>query len=165
VTFTTLDVPGASFTVANGINARGWIVGTFEDATAFHGFLATPEVIADPTSPVIPVSTSPATLSPPNGQPTTVTVSGTMTDDPRDSMVQAGSAAYRVMEESGQIQPSGRVTPQADASDVFTVALQASRNEADRDGRQYLIALSATDNAGNRGSASATATVPHHSGR
>jgi probable HAF family extracellular repeat protein len=38
-TFTTIDVPGAGYTVASGINADGQIVGWFTDATGTHGFL------------------------------------------------------------------------------------------------------------------------------
>jgi probable HAF family extracellular repeat protein len=43
--FTSLDVPGASATVAFGINARGQIVGAYDDTDTgvFHGFLATPK--------------------------------------------------------------------------------------------------------------------------
>ncbi len=41
--FTALDVPGAAFTQANGINDAGQIVGHFSDATGTHGFLAVPE--------------------------------------------------------------------------------------------------------------------------
>jgi uncharacterized membrane protein len=37
--FTTIDVPGAvKGTVANGINASGQIVGTYQDSVGFHGF-------------------------------------------------------------------------------------------------------------------------------
>ena len=39
-TFTTLDVPGASFTYAFGINDAGQIVGYYIDNGARHGFLA-----------------------------------------------------------------------------------------------------------------------------
>jgi hypothetical protein len=38
-TFTTIDVPGADRTVVNGINDSGSIVGTYYDATGYHGFL------------------------------------------------------------------------------------------------------------------------------
>jgi probable HAF family extracellular repeat protein len=39
-TFTSIDVPGAAFTGANGINDAGLIVGGFEDHTGRdHGFL------------------------------------------------------------------------------------------------------------------------------
>jgi probable HAF family extracellular repeat protein len=40
-TFTQIDVSGASFTNALGINAAGQIVGVFNDATGNHGFLET----------------------------------------------------------------------------------------------------------------------------
>jgi hypothetical protein len=40
--YTTLDVPGSTFTWANGINDSGQIVGSYEDAGGTHGFLATP---------------------------------------------------------------------------------------------------------------------------
>jgi len=39
-TFTTIDVPGATFTIAIGINARSQIVGHYRDASGTeHGFL------------------------------------------------------------------------------------------------------------------------------
>jgi probable HAF family extracellular repeat protein len=37
--FTTIKVPGASYTLPTGINARGEIVGTFSDNNGSHGFL------------------------------------------------------------------------------------------------------------------------------
>jgi hypothetical protein len=40
-TFTQLDVPGANFTQAFGINDAGQIVGFFFSNTGEHGFLAT----------------------------------------------------------------------------------------------------------------------------
>ncbi len=42
--FTPLDVPGATDTIAFGINDAGQIVGFFSDATGRHGFLATAPV-------------------------------------------------------------------------------------------------------------------------
>jgi hypothetical protein len=41
--FTPIDVPGASQTLAIGINPRGQIVGFYSDSTGQHGFLATPK--------------------------------------------------------------------------------------------------------------------------
>jgi uncharacterized membrane protein len=35
-----IEVPGATFTEANGINARGQIVGDYGDAGGTHGFRA-----------------------------------------------------------------------------------------------------------------------------
>jgi hypothetical protein len=119
--------------------------------------------VVDTAPPVITVAASPATLSPPSGKLVTVTVSGTITDDePDDSGVQTDSTVYRVIDEYGQMQPSGRFTLDADGEYTFTVKLQASRNGNDQDGRHYTIEVSATDNAGNSGSASAIVTVPHH---
>jgi hypothetical protein len=46
----------------------------------------------------------------------------------------------------------------------FTVTLQAERSGNDFDGRQYTILVSATDAAGNTGTASAVVTVPHDQG-
>jgi probable HAF family extracellular repeat protein len=158
-TFTTIDVPGSMSRGAFGVNETGQIVGYSSDAMRQHGFVATPAGV-DTSPPVITVTASPATLSPPNGRLVTVTVSGTITDEPFRFGV--NSAAYQVMDEYGQIQPSGSVTLGMDGSYAFTVALQASRRGNDQDGRRYTIEISATDNAGNRGSGSATVTVPRN---
>jgi hypothetical protein len=40
--YTTLDPPGSSRTIASGINASGQIVGHYDAADGEHGFLATP---------------------------------------------------------------------------------------------------------------------------
>ena len=37
--FTTIDVPGATYSLAQGINDAGQIVGSFFDDSGFHGFL------------------------------------------------------------------------------------------------------------------------------
>jgi probable HAF family extracellular repeat protein len=154
-TFTTFHVPDATHTRAYGINNAGQIVGTSEGATGLHGFVATP---VDTTPPVITVSASPSTLRPPNGRLVTVMVSGAITDGATGSGVQA--SMYQVTDEYGQIQPSGNLTLDEGGQYGFTVALEASRNGNDRDGRQYTITVSATDHAGNSSSASATVTVP-----
>jgi probable HAF family extracellular repeat protein len=155
--FTTIDVPGAAATEASGINDADQIVGAYYEANfKQHGFLATPDTIP----PVITVSASPATLSPPNGRLVPVTVSGMI----RDALGGSGvnSAAYQVTDEYGQVQPSGTVTLGMDGRYAFTVALQASRRGNDQDGRRYTIEVSATDHAGNEGVASATVTVPRN---
>jgi hypothetical protein len=85
-TFTAIDVPSATrFTQASGINDNGQIVGFFGDDVGVlgeHGFVATPAE-SDRTSPVITVSASPATLSPPNGRLVTVTVTGAIAEEPK----------------------------------------------------------------------------------
>jgi hypothetical protein len=108
---------------------------------------------------VITIVASPTALWPPNRRLITVTVSGMITDE---SGVQAGSAAYRVLDEYGQVQPSGSVALDMNGQYTFTVALQASRRGNDSDGRHYMIAVSAKDNAGNSGVKSATVTVPRN---
>jgi hypothetical protein len=79
--------------------------------------------------------------------------------EPDDSGVQA--SMYQVIDEYGQIQPTGSVIPAVDGSYAFTVKLQASRNAKDKDGRRYTVAVSATDQAGNSGVVTATVSVPH----
>jgi hypothetical protein len=56
---------------------------------------------------VITVSARPEILWPPNGKLVTVRASGTITDEPDGSGVQAGSAAYRVMDEYGRSSRAG----------------------------------------------------------
>jgi hypothetical protein len=153
-TFTSIKVPGAAGTHALGINNSGLIVGFFDDARGTHAFVATP---VDATPPAITIFASPATLSPPNGKLVDVLVSGTITEASR---VQAST--YQVIDEYGQVQPSGSVTPEADGRYTFTVALQASRRGNDQDGRRYTIEVSATDYAENEGGASTTVTVPRN---
>jgi probable HAF family extracellular repeat protein len=162
-TFITINAPhpaptGFYNTGAHGINTAGQIVGEFE-SLGFHGFLATP-VPVDNTPPMITVAASPATLSPPNGKLVDVTVSGTITDGDNGSGVQ--TSTYQVTDEYGQVQPGGDVTLEPDGRYAFAVRLPASRNGNDRDGRRYTILVSATDGAGNQGSAPATVTVPRN---
>jgi hypothetical protein len=165
-TFTTVDVPNGTQSTVLGINGGGSLVGSYVDLDPglSHGFLATP-VVVDKTPPAITVSASPTTLWPPNGKRVAVTVSGTITDAPGGSGVKAGSAAYVVMDEYGQIQPRGSLALGANGRYSVTVALEASRNGNDQDGRHYTIAVSAKDNAGNMGFASTIVTVPHDQGQ
>jgi hypothetical protein len=118
----------------------------------------------DVTPPVISVSATPKTLWPPNGKMVPVTISGTIKDT--ESGVNTSTAAYAVTDEYGLIQPSGHFTI-LDASGrySFTIQLQASRNGNDRDGRQYIITVSAQDKAGNKGSAATGVTVPQNQGQ
>jgi hypothetical protein len=59
----------------------------------------------------------------------------------------------------------GRLTLGTDGRYAFTVVLKASGKGNDRDGRRYTLTVSATDRAGNLGTASATVTVPHDQGQ
>jgi hypothetical protein len=113
----------------------------------------------DITPPTITVSTNPFTLWPPNGEMVPVTVSGEITDT--GSGVNAGTAKYAVIDEYGELQPSGSIALDSGGSYSFTILLEASRAGSDRDGRHYTITVSAKDNACNAGSASTVVTVPH----
>jgi glycosidase len=116
----------------------------------------------DITSPAVSVSASPSSLWPPNGKMVPVTVFGTIMDSL--SGVNRSTSAFAVADEYGTVQPSGPVSLGPTGSFSFTVLLQASRNGNDKDGRQYRITVSASDFAGNRGSAATIVTVPHDQG-
>ena len=119
----------------------------------------------DNTPPTITAAATPSILWPPDGKLVAVTVSGTIQDDAGGSGVDPASAAFAVVDEYGQVQPAGHVTVASNGSYSFTAQLQASRNGNDRDGRLYVITVSAHDNAGNSASATANVTVPHDQGR
>jgi hypothetical protein len=122
----------------------------------------TAAVNIDLTPPVVNVLANPPSLWPPNGKMVPVTVSGTITDNL--SGVNPSTAAFRVVDEYGTIQPSGPVSLGPGGSYSFSVSLQASRKGNDQDGRRYTITVSADDFAGNLGSAATTVTVPHDQG-
>jgi streptogramin lyase len=127
---------------------------------------ATTQVVADTTPPVITISANPKTLWPPNGKLVPVTISGTITDNELGGTgVNASTAAYAVTDKYGLIQPSGPITLGANGSYSFTIQLEASRKGDDKDGRQYIITVSAQDNAGNKGSAATGVLVPHDQGQ
>jgi hypothetical protein len=88
-------------------------------------------------------------------------MSGTITDEPGGSGVNASSTAYVVMDEYGQIQPRDSITLDANGRYSFTVSLEQGN---DKDGRHYTTTVSANDNVRNPGAASAIVTVPHDQG-
>jgi len=55
-TYNIIDVPGVSNnysdegTIASGINNRGQVAGTFQNATGYHGFVATPSAVPTPST-------------------------------------------------------------------------------------------------------------------
>ena len=120
-------------------------------------------VVIDTAPPAVTVSADPTRLWPPNGKMAPVTISGAITDS--GSGVNASTATYEVVDEYGQVQPSGKITLGSGGSYSTTVLLQASRAGNDKDGRQYTVIVSAKDNAGNVGSASILVTVPHNQTR
>lgn len=119
-------------------------------------------VPVDAIPPVITASATPTTLWPPNGIMARVTVSGTMKDNELGGTgINPNTAVYAVKDPYGQVQPTGKITVSSDGSFSFTIQLQASRNGSDKNGRKYIITVSAQDNAGNKGSTAIGVTVPH----
>ena len=123
--------------------------------------LAPPDV----TLPTIKVSANPEVVWPPNGRMVPITVSGIIKDDePGGTGINPSTAAYAVTDEYGLVQDGGSVSIQAAGSYSFVVYLQAWRHGNDGDGRQYMITVTAQDQARNTGSATAAVIVPHDQG-
>ena len=119
----------------------------------------------DTTPPTIVVGAIPSVLWPSgNGKLVTVTVSGRIQDEAGGSGINQGSAAFYVVDQYRQVQPTGSVPVASDGSYLFTVQLQASRHSDDPNGRLYAIVVNASDNAGNSASATANIVVPHDQG-
>jgi hypothetical protein len=122
--------------------------------------LQTRTIDIDQAPPSLTATADPATLWPPNGRMVTVTVTGEFTD--ATSGIDPTSAAFAVVDEYGQVQPSGPA--QVDAATgtySFHVQLQASRLGGDLDGRSYTILVTGPDLAGNLGRVTTTVLVPH----
>jgi hypothetical protein len=116
----------------------------------------------DTVPPTISIGAKPSILWPPNGGLVTVTVSGTIQDNPGGSGVNTLNTCFFVVDQYHQVQPTGSVTLASDGSYSFTVQLQASREGNDPNGRVYSIAVNASDNNGNSAaSAVAKVMVPH----
>jgi hypothetical protein len=113
----------------------------------------------DTTAPTVTASANKASIPANNGKLVPVVVSGKVTDNPGGSGIAA--ASYAVVDEYGQVQPSGTLVPGSGGSYSFTVYLPASRKDADLNGRTFTITVSATDKAGNPASKVVVVTVPH----
>jgi len=114
------------------------------------------------TPPSITCAGNPSILWPPNGKTVSVTVSGKITGS--TSGVNVGSARFAVIDGDGQVQPSGSIALGSSGNYSFSLSLVASRLGSDKDGRQYTIVVSASDNAGKVGSCSTVVIVPHDQG-
>lgn len=114
------------------------------------------------TPPSVSCTATPNSLWPPNGKPVLVTVSGIIT--PGTQVIPSGGTAYAVLDEYGQVQPSGSFALGAGGQYSFGVPLIAARNGDDKDGRTYTINIVAADQIGNVGTCSAVVTVPHDQG-
>jgi hypothetical protein len=114
---------------------------------------------ADTTPPVITASATPKILWPPNGRMVPVVVRGTVKDI--SSGLRTTSIEYNVIDEYHRLQLTGHISLDAAGNYAFRIQLEASRQGNDKDGRRYLIRVSARDNAGNRGVKWASVIVPH----
>jgi hypothetical protein len=113
--------------------------------------------------PSVSCTATPNTLWPPNGKSVSVTVSGIVTSG--TSILVPGGVAFAVTDSQGQVQPTGAVTVGADGTYSFAISLVSSRDGNNKGGRQYVIAVNATDDIGNVGSCSTVVSVPHDQGR
>jgi hypothetical protein len=75
------------------------------------------------------------------------------------------TVTYQVIDEYHQVQPSGTAQVDSQGNYRFVVDLQSSRLGQDRDGRQYVVRVTAHDLAGNQATASPGVLVPHDMGR
>jgi hypothetical protein len=112
----------------------------------------------DATAPVITEAAAMELLRTQKGYTALTTVSGKITD--ALSGLVPSSATYSVADEYKLDQPSGQVQVQSDGSYSFTLLLDASRNNSDKDGRTYVITIKASDSAGNTGTHFVTLIVP-----
>jgi len=161
---TYYSVDGAEFVAGNTLllgegvhNVRFFSV----DQSGNREALQSLNFAIDSTAPVVTASASPSSLWPPNHKFVPVTVSGHVSDA---SGGVPGFVSYRVVDEYGQVQPSGTARVDANGNYSFVVRLQSSRLGQDKDGRQYTILVAATDEAGNSGSTATSVVVPHDQG-
>ena len=152
-------VEGRTFRLGDGDHTiRYFSVDPAGNREAVH----TRPIDVDLTTPRVSAHANPSTLWPPNHKFVPVTVSGRVSD------ASGGLPAvvhYQVHDEYGQVQPSGYARVARNGTYSFTVDLQASRAGQDKDGRQYYLVVTATDEAGNTGSATTVVTVPHDQGQ
>lgn len=140
VAVTSSDLPVDSGTGTGGVTI-----------TSINGVSQTP--------PSITCSASPDTLWPPDGKLIRVTISGVITAG--TSVLLLNTTNFSVVDSEGHLQPSGSVVPAPDGSYSFTLNLQASRDGSDKNGREYVVSLQASDAVGNQGLCSTAVVVPH----
>jgi hypothetical protein len=151
-------VAGNSLQLSNGIHTLQFYS---VDLSGNMEAIKTDIIKIDATVPVVTASANPSSLWPPNHKFVAVTVSGHVSDA---SGGVPSTVKYHVIDEYGQVQPSGTASVNANGNYSFVVMLQSSRLGQDKDGRQYTIVVSATDEADNTGSVTTTVVVPHDQG-
>ena len=103
----------------------------------------------------------PNVLWPPNHKLVPVVVTGHVSDNlSRIEHV----VTYQVVDEYREVQPGGSAVVNARGNYRFVVDLQSSRLGQDKNGRQYVVLVTARDVAGNYARASSGVLVPHDMG-
>jgi len=116
------------------------------------------EEVTDPTPPFVTAAAE-APAAPPFGdRRLPVIVWGLVRDE---SGVNLTSGTFAVTDEYGQVEPQGTFSIKQDGRYSFVVWLEAWRRGNDRDGRQFLITVTAEDEDGHVGIGSTTVTVRH----
>lgn len=125
------------------------------EGPAFWNYTGT-IVPIDTTPPVFSITSTPATLWPPNNKMVAVSAAITVKDDydPQPE-IKLESIIANEMLMQGDIQ--GAVL----GTDDRQFSLAATREGANPAGRVYTLTYSATDGSGNKSTASTTVTVPH----
>jgi len=115
----------------------------------------------DRTPPTITAVASPSTLFPPNHKLVSVTVTGHVADNLSGV---APTVTYHVVDEYGQVHTTDTISVDSNGNFRFVVQLPSSRRGQDKDGRQFVIDVTATDLAGNQATTAPTVTVLHDQG-
>lgn len=88
-----------------------------------------------------------------------VTFTGTVSD----IVASIATVSFRTTDEYGRVQPTGTV-PVTNGRFQITIRVEALRYGRDRDGREYVMMVQATDPAGNHTTTRANAIVSHDRG-
>ena len=118
------------------------------------------DVTIDRDAPTVTLSASPRELWPPDHQVVDVVVSGAAVDGGTG----IDTVSFRVLDEYSRVQPevgsvAGGGLGRVDFAEA--IPLEAARDGSDRDGRTYVIEVTATDRACNARTASVSVLVPH----
>jgi len=112
----------------------------------------------DQTAPTISISADPSVIWPPNGKTVPVTISGAGAD----AVSGLAGVSYVVIDEYGlPLGVPSRLLGGGSATWADQLAVEASRNGYDLDGRVYQALATLTDVAGNTATATAIIRVPH----
>jgi hypothetical protein len=114
--------------------------------------------MVDLTDPSVQITANPSRIWPPNGEMTNITLSGSGAD----AVSGLSQVSYVVTDEYGTALSIGtRSLTGNSANWTESIALEASRNGDDLDGRLYTIVATITDIAGRTSTATTSVTVLH----